>query len=69
MTSEQPKQQGASLGEQELTIDDLDQASGGFNIGKFVLDAAKAEAKELARSQGCLGPTFSGFDAAKTGKT
>ncbi|MBB4367958.1 hypothetical protein GGD63_000727 [Bradyrhizobium sp. cir1] len=68
MTSEQRKQQSIA-GEQELSIDDLDQASGGFNIGKFVLDAAKAEAKELARSQGCLGPTFSGFDATKIGKT
>lgn len=69
MTSKQRKQQGIGVGKQELSIDDLDQASGGFNIGKFVLDSAKAEVKELARSQGCLGPTFSGFDATKTGKT
>jgi hypothetical protein len=42
----------------ELSLEDLNQASGGFNVGAAVMDAYKqAVAKDLARSQGCLGPT------------
>ena len=60
------KQQDIDFTEQELTIEELGKASGGFNIGKFVLDTAKAELKEIVRSQGCLGPTIGGFDTTKS---
>ena len=47
-----------AAGDQEISIDELDKASGGFNVGAAVMQAYKtAVAKDLARSQGCLGAT------------
>lgn len=48
--------------DRDLTEDELNQASGGFNVGAAVMQAYKAAAaKELARSEGCLGPANGGF--------
>jgi hypothetical protein len=51
-----------AVGDHEISIDELDKVSGGFNVGAAVMDAYRAAAaKELARSEGCLGPTNGGF--------
>ena len=47
-----------TVGDHEISIDELDKVSGGFNVGAAVMQAYRtAVAKDLARSQGCLGPT------------
>jgi hypothetical protein len=56
--SEKGVMSDCAAGDQEISIDELDNASGGFNVGAAVMQAYKtAVAKDLARSQGCLGPT------------
>jgi len=51
-----------AVDDHEITIDELDKASGGFNVGAAVMQAYRtAVAKDLARSEGCLGPANGGF--------
>jgi hypothetical protein len=51
-----------AVGNHQVSIDELDKVSGGFNVGAAVMQAYKAAAaKELARSEGCLGPANGGF--------
>jgi hypothetical protein len=51
-----------AVGDHQISIDELDKVSGGFNVGAAVMDAYRAAAaKELARSEGCLGPANGGF--------
>jgi hypothetical protein len=51
-----------AVGDHEISIDELDKASGGFNVGAAVMQAYRAAAaKELARNEGCLGPASGGF--------
>jgi hypothetical protein len=51
-----------AVGDHEISIDELDKVSGGFNVGAAVMQAYRAAAaKELARSEGCLGPANGGF--------